>query len=66
MTQLDEFDRTLTRWFDAEPRPAATAEVLARALQSTGARRPRPTSRRSSPSCCQSRWGSWVGPAISR
>lgn len=43
MSQHDDFDRSLTRWFDAEARPAATAEVLDRALRATRRRRPRPS-----------------------
>ncbi len=42
MSQHDDFDRSLARWFDAEARPAATADVLDRALSATRRRRPRP------------------------
>ena len=42
MSQHDDFDRSLARWFDAEAQPAATADVLARALSATRRRRPRP------------------------
>ncbi len=42
MSQHDDFDRSLARWFDAEARPAATADVLDRALRATRRRRPRP------------------------
>jgi Tol biopolymer transport system component len=42
MSQDDEFDRSLARWFDAEPRPAGTTQVLDRALVATSRRRPRP------------------------
>ena len=42
MSQHDDFDRSLARWFDAEAHPAATADVLDRALRATRRRRPRP------------------------
>jgi Tol biopolymer transport system component len=42
MTRHDEFDRSLAGWFEAEARPAASADVLDRALRATAARRPRP------------------------
>jgi Tol biopolymer transport system component len=42
MIQHDDFDRSIARWFDDEPRPAGTADVLDRALRLTGRRRPRP------------------------
>ncbi len=42
MSQHDDFDRSLARWFEAEARPAATADVLDRALRATRRRRPRP------------------------
>ena len=42
MSQHDEFDRSLVRWFEAEAAPAATADVLDRALRATSRRRPRP------------------------
>ena len=42
MSQHDDFDRSLARWFDAEAQPAATADVLDRALTATRRRRPRP------------------------
>ena len=31
MSQYDDFDRSLARWFEAEAQPAATADVLDRA-----------------------------------
>lgn len=43
MSQNDEFDRSLGRWFEAEARPSATTDVLDRALLATSRRRPRPT-----------------------
>ena len=43
MSQYDEFDRTLARWFDAEARPAAPTAVLDRALDATRRHRPRPS-----------------------
>ena len=42
MSQHDDFDRSLTRWFHAEAPPVATPEVLDRALSATRRRRPRP------------------------
>jgi hypothetical protein len=42
MSQQDDLARSLARWFDAEARPAATADVLDRALSATRRRRPRP------------------------
>ena len=42
MSQHDDFARSLARWFDAEARPAATADVLDRALSATRRRRPFP------------------------
>jgi hypothetical protein len=42
MRQHDDFDRSLARWFEAEAPPAATADVLARAVRETRRRRPRP------------------------
>jgi len=42
MSQHDEFDRSLGRWFEAEAPLAATADVLDRALSATRRRRPRP------------------------
>ncbi len=42
MSQHDDFDRSLARWLDAEAHPAATADVLDRALRATSQRRPRP------------------------
>jgi hypothetical protein len=59
MSQHDEFDRSLARWFEAEARPAATADVLDRALRTTRRRRPRP----SLFAALGSRWvGDSVGP----
>lgn len=60
MSQHDDFDRSLGRWFDAEARPAATAEVLDRALSVTRRRRPRPALF----AALGSHWvGDGVGPA---
>jgi hypothetical protein len=42
MSQHDDFDRSLARWFEAAAHPAATADVLDRALRATSRRRPRP------------------------
>ena len=42
MSQHDHFDRSLARWFDTEAHPAATEDVLDRALRATRRRRPRP------------------------
>jgi Tol biopolymer transport system component len=42
MSPHDDFDRSLARWFDTEMQPAATADVLDRALRATRRRRPRP------------------------
>ena len=42
MSQHDDFDRSLARWLDAEAHPAATADVLDRALRATSRRRPHP------------------------
>lgn len=44
MSQHDDFDRSLARWFDAEAHPSGTADVLDRALHATRRRRPRPRS----------------------
>ena len=43
MSQYDEFDRSLARWFDAEAHPAGTQDVLASALDATRRHRPRPS-----------------------
>lgn len=44
MSQQDDFDRSIARWLETEARPAATADVLDRALEVTRGRhrRPRP------------------------
>jgi WD40 repeat protein len=42
MSQHDDFDRSMARWFDAEAGPAGTTDVLDRALRATRRRRPRP------------------------
>jgi Tol biopolymer transport system component len=42
MSRPDGFDRSLAQWLNAEVPPAATTEVLERALAVTGGRRPRP------------------------
>jgi hypothetical protein len=42
MSQHDDFDRMLARWFDDEAHPAAMADVLDRALLATRRRRPLP------------------------
>jgi dipeptidyl aminopeptidase/acylaminoacyl peptidase len=42
MSQHNDIDRSLARWFDAEPGPAPTADVLDRALGATRRHRPRP------------------------
>ena len=57
MSQHDDFDRSLARWFDAEARPTATADVLDRALRATRRRRPHPR-------LFASLGGHWVGDGI--
>jgi WD40 repeat protein len=42
MSQHDDFDRSIARWFDAEAGPVGTGDVLDRALRATRRRRPRP------------------------
>lgn len=60
MSYHDDFDRSLARWIDAEARPAATADVLDRALSATRRRRPRPALF----AALGSHWvGDGVGPA---
>jgi WD40-like Beta Propeller Repeat len=42
MSPHDDFERSVARWFEAEARPAPTADVLDRALRATRQCRPRP------------------------
>jgi hypothetical protein len=63
MSQHDDFDRSLARWFEVEAQPAAAADVLDRALRATSRHRPRPRLY----ATLGSRWtGDSVGPALGR
>jgi Tol biopolymer transport system component len=54
MSQQDDFDRSVARWFESDARPAATADVLDRALAATRRRHPRPR-------LYATLWSHWIG-----